>query len=64
MVNDPAAALAEAAEIMGAVRIHKRSASYHKREVSLLMERLAELRRECERLGIDLTITWAGRRPK
>lgn len=64
-MNDPAAsAIAEAAEIMGAVRIHKRSASYHKRELSLLMERHAELLRECERLGIDLTITWAGRRPK
>lgn len=60
-MSDPAVmAFAKAAErITEAVRVHKRAASAHRREAGRLMGRLAELRRECDRLGIDLHITEA-----
>lgn len=65
MAHPAAEAYARAAEtITEAVREHKRAASYHRRETARLMARLDEVRRECERLGIDLQITEAGRRPE
>lgn len=65
MSNPAAMALAEAAEtIQSAAREHKRVSEAHRREARRLMGRLAELRRECDRLGIQLEITEAGRRPE
>lgn len=58
MGHPAARALAEAAEtIHSAAREHKRVAEAHRREARALMARLALLREECARLGIDLTVT-------
>lgn len=60
MSHPAARALAEAADtIRSAVRDHKRAAEAHRRDARALMGRLALLREECARLGIDLTITEA-----
>jgi hypothetical protein len=65
MTDSAAMALAEAADtIEGAARAHKRAAQHHRREAARLMQRLAEIRRECERLGIDLIITQARKEPQ
>jgi hypothetical protein len=55
MTDLAATAFAEAARtLQEAVREHKRAASHHRRQAQTLMGRLAELRRECDRLGITL----------
>jgi hypothetical protein len=52
-----ATALAEAARTIHAqARDHKRAEAEHRRKARALMQKLELIRRECERLGIDLRI--------
>lgn len=52
--------LAKAAvEVHNAARVHKRSEFAHRKQARALMQRFDELRRECEALGIKVTIDQA-----
>jgi hypothetical protein len=37
-------------------RLHKRSEMFHRKQARRLQERLAELRAECDRLGVELVV--------
>ena len=63
MQDTAATAYAKAAETLEeAVREHKRAASHHRRQAQRLSQKLDEVRRECDRLGITLRITQTPRR--
>lgn len=54
--------IAEAETLLEAARVEKRAVSNHRRELRRVMARLAEIRAECARLGINLQITETPRR--
>lgn len=59
---DAVTALAEAARTIEAqAREHKRAEAVHRRKARTLQRKLAAVRAECARAGIDLEITQARR---
>jgi len=58
-------AYSRAADVLSQTALaHKRAVWHHRRELAAAMARLADLRAECDRLGIDIPITQAERRPQ